>query len=452
MKLKRDENFRKELFALAIPFALQALLTSLVGASDALMLGRLTQDAVSAVSLANQISFIMSLFTSGVVGAAGVLCAQYYGKKDEEMVRKLFSMALRFAFLISVIFFALAFFIPEQLMMIFTNESELIAIGASYLKIVSFSYLFMGMSQCYLMIMKMDGRAKVSVYISIVTVLVDMFIDFFLIYGIGPAPALGADGSAYSTIAVEAVAFIWVVVASYEKGRIHPTFESLKFFSAELEKDMLKIELPMWGSALAWGLSISTHSAIIGHLGRDMAAAYAVTNVATSLVQCLGHGFASGLGIMIGGLLGKNELEKAKEYGHRSWIVSIIIGFVNIVLVAIVGVVVYEFYVLEPAAKHILVIMIAYNMLYMFAFSFNTIFTCGVFPAGGDAKYDAISVFIATWCIAIPISALGAFVFHWPPIIVYFVMCFDEIGKFPVLIPRYKKYIWLKNLTREETV
>lgn len=450
MKLQKDENFRKELFVLAVPFALQALLSSLVGASDALMLGRLSQDAVSAVSLANQISFVMSLFTSGIVGAASALCAQYYGKGDDDMVRKLLSMAIRFSFLISVVFFALAFFIPEQLMMIFTNETELIHIGASYLRIVSFSFVFMGMSQCYFMLMKMDGRAKVSVYISVATVLVDMVIDFFLIYGIGSVPALGADGSAYSTIVVEIVAFIWVVAASFEKGRIHPTLKSLTFFSADLEKDMLKIEIPMWGSALAWGLSIAAHSSIIGHLGRDMAAAYAVTNVATSLVQCLSHGFASGFGIMIGGLLGKNELEKAKNYGHRSWIVAAIIGFVNIVLVAVTGSLVYIFYVLEPAAKHILIIMIAYNMLYMFAYSFNTIFTCGVFPAGGDAKYDAISVFIATWCIAIPLSILGAFVFHWPAIVVYFVMCFDEIGKFPFLIPRYKQYIWLKNLTREE--
>lgn len=449
-RLEKDKEFNKELFALAVPFALQGLLTSLVGASDALMLGRLTQESIAAVSLANQVSFVMSLFLSAVIGSISVLCAQYYGKKDMITVQKLLSMAIRYGVLISVIFFAFAFFAPDRLMMIFTNEPELIRIGAGYLKIVSFSYLFMGAAQSYLMLMKIDGRARISVWISAVTVIVDMILDFFLIYGFGKIPALGANGSAYSTIAVEAIAFFWVFAASYQKGHVHPNKESMFFFSKVLEMDMVKVAIPMLASSLSWGLSIAAHSAIIGHLGTNAAAAYSVTNVATGLIQCLALGFANGLGIMIGGLLGQNKLEKARDYGHRSWVVSIIIGFINAGLLCIIGPLVYKFYILEPMAKQYLLQMILYNLLYMFAFSFNTIFTCGVFPAGGDARYDAISVAIATWCLALPISCVGAFLFHWPVMLVYCVMRADEICKFPFLIPRYKKYIWLKNLTKEQ--
>ena len=444
------KKFYKELFALAVPFALQGLLNSLVGASDALMLGRLTQESISAVSLANQVSFIMSLFVMAVTSSVGVLVAQYYGKGDSKTVRNLLSMALRYVLGISLVFFLITFFIPDKLMMVFTDEASLIPIGASYLRIVSFSYIFTGLSQCYLMLMKVDGRAKMSVYISAVTVVVDMVVDFFLIYGFGKIPALGADGSAYSTILVEVIAFIWCVVASYSKGKIHPNIESLKFFSRTLEKDMFKIALPTLASCLAWGLSISAHSAIIGHLGVDATAAYSVTNVATSLIQCLSHGFASGSAVMLGALLGKNDLEMAKKYGREFWNVSIWCGIANALLLCIVGPLVYYFYVLEPLAKEYLVYMILYNLLYMFAYSFNTVFTCGVFPAGGDAQYDAISVFIATWCIALPITFVGCFVFNWPVMVVYMVMCADEICKFPFLIPRYKKYYWLKNLTRED--
>ena len=130
MLTEKDKSFRKELSALAIPFALQGLLTALVGASDALMLGRLTQSSIAAVSLANQISFVMSLFMGAAIGSVGVLVAQYYGKEDFATVKKLLSMSLRYSFGIALIFFLLAFFIPEQLMMIFTNEPELIRIGA----------------------------------------------------------------------------------------------------------------------------------------------------------------------------------------------------------------------------------------------------------------------------------------------------------------------------------
>lgn len=449
MKTKMNKQFNKELMALAIPFALQGLLNALVGASDALMLGRLTQESVAAVSLANQISFVMSLFIGALVGAVGVLVAQYYGKADHDSVKKLLCMSLRYVFVISVVFFALAFFAPEQLMRIFTDETELIKIGSEYLRIVSFSYIFSGITQCYLMLMKIDGRAKISVWISAVTVIVDMVVDFFLIYGFGKIPALGANGSAYSTIAVEVIAFVWCVLASLEKGRIHPDGKSLLFFSKQLEKDMLVVALPMLASSLSWGLSISVHSVVIGHLGTVATAAYAVTNVATGMIQCLSHGFASGAGIMIGGLLGQNLLEQAKDYGRRFWNVALLCGIANAVLLCIIGPIVYIFYVLEPLAKSYLVMMIAFNILYMFAYSFNTIFTCGVFPAGGDAKYDAVSVFFATWCFALPLSLVGCFVFHWPVMVVYVVMCADEIVKVPFLYMRYKKYIWLKNLTRE---
>ena len=314
MRINVDKQFNKELTALAIPFALQGLLNALVGASDALMLGRLTQESIAAVSLANQVSFVMSLFISAVVGAVGVLVAQYYGKGDYECVKKLLCMSIRYVFVITLVFFALAFLAPEQLMRIFTDEAALIHIGAGYLRIVSFSYLFLGLTQCYLMLMKIDGRAKMSVWISAVTVIVDMVMDFFLIYGFGKIPALGANGSAYSTIAVEVIAFVWCVAASFEKGRIHPDGKSMLYFSKQLEKDMLIVALPMLASCLSWGLSISVHSVIIGHLGTDATAAYSVTNVATGLIQCLSHGFASGAGVMIGGLLGRNLLEKSKDY------------------------------------------------------------------------------------------------------------------------------------------
>ena len=138
--------FRKELIALAIPLALQNLLNELVGASDALMLGRVTQEAIAAVSLANQVSFVMSLFNGAVIGSVSVLVSQYWGKKDYIRAKRFHAMAIRYAIIISLIFAFLALFMPEKLMRIFTTEAELIKIGADYLKIVSFSYVFAGIA------------------------------------------------------------------------------------------------------------------------------------------------------------------------------------------------------------------------------------------------------------------------------------------------------------------
>lgn len=126
---------------------------------------------------------------------------------------------------------------------------------------------------------------------------------------------------------------------------------------------------------------------------------------------------------MVGQLLGANLLDKAKEYGRQYWKVAFGCGLVNVGLICIVGPLVYIFYVLEPQAKAYLVQMLVFSAFYMFAFAYNSIITCGVFPAGGDSRYDAISVALATWCFAVPLSFLGCFVFQWPVIIVYSVMC-----------------------------
>ena len=450
MTAPEKKEFYKELFSLAIPIGLQSLLMALIGATDALMLGRLHQDAVSAVSLANQIAFIMSLFTGSVVTGGGALIAQYWGKNDRTMVKNLFCMILKWSLGISFVFFALAMLIPEQLMRIYTPDENLIGIGASYLRAVSVSYLFSGATQCYYLKMKVEGQASRSVIISIVTLVTDVVLDVFLIYGLAGVPALGANGSAYSTVAVELIGLVWCIVESHRKDHIRPDWQGLKWHSATVTKDWLKIALPSLASALAWGLSISLHSLIMGHLGSDATAAASITSVVQELVTCVCKGISAGTGIIIGKLLGQNLFDKAKVYGRKLCHISFWVGGIHLVLLCALGPVMTMFFVLTEAAKQYLIGMLVFSGLYLFAYSINTVVVCGIFPAGGDSKYDAISVGIATWCFAIPLALLGTFVFQWPVMVVYIVMCLDEIVKVPWVYPRYRKFLWLKNLTREE--
>ncbi|MDO4618733.1 MAG: MATE family efflux transporter [Clostridia bacterium] len=449
VQVLEKKKFNRELIVLAIPLALQQLLNALVGATDALVLGRLTQEAIAGVSLANQISFIMSLFNGAIIGAVGILIAQYWSKEEYDKARRFLGMSIRYVTLISVLFSFSAYFFSEQLMRIFTLEKELVTIGAEYLKIVSFSYLLTGLSQCFLMIMKPSGYAKISVWISAMMVIVDVIADIFLVYGFKGFGEFGANGTAYSTIAVEGIALIWCIIWSCKVENVKLGKSDLFKFSRAFERDIWKLIPGMLTSSLSWGLSISMHSFIIGHLGTDATAAYSIVGVTQQLIQCITHGLSAGTGIIIGGLLGKNELDKAKDYGKQFWNVSAISGIINVCLIAIAGPIVCTFYVLEPQAKTYLIEMLIFMAVYMFAYAYNTIITCGVFPAGGDSKYDAISVVIATWCFAIPFSLLGCFVFNWPVMVVFVVMSLDEIVKVPFIKWRYNKYIWLKNLTTD---
>lgn len=452
MNKLEKKDFYKELLRLAIPIGLQNLLVALIGATDALMLGRLSQDAVAAVSLANQIVFVMNLFVFSIIGGCGALIAQYWGKQDKIMVKNLFCFMLKCSFAIAIIFFALAMLIPEQLMRIYTPEESLIKIGASYLRAVSVSYVFTALVQCYYTKMKVEGKASISVIISIVTLVVDVVLDFLLIYGYAGAPKLGADGAAYTTVAVEFIAIVWCVVESYKKDCIHVDFAGFKWFSKDIIKDFLKIFVPSLGSALAWGLSITIHSLIMGHLGSDATAASSITSVVFEVVSCLGKGVSAGTGIIVGKLLGQNLLDKAKSYGRKFCHISFALGGIHILLLCILGPVATIFFVLTETARQYLIIMLIFTGFYVFAYSINTVVVCGIFPAGGDSKYDAISVFIATWCIAIPLALIGAFVFNWPVILIYIIMCIDEIIKVPFIYPRYKKHLWVNNLTRDKTI
>lgn len=119
-------------------------------------------------------------------------------------------------------------------------------------------------------------------------------------------------------------------------------------------------------------------------------------------------------------------------------------------LLCVIGPIVAEFFVLSEAARQYLIIMLVFTAVYVFAFSVNTVIVCGIFPAGGDAGYDAVSVFLASWCFAIPLALLGTFILHLPVVVVYILMNADEIVKLPWLYPHYRKYLWLNNLAREE--
>ena len=449
MNEEEKKGYYRELKKLAIPLAMQNLLSALVGATDALMLGRLSQEAVAAVSLANQITFIMSLLNTAVIGAAGVLVAQYWGRKDTLNARRFLSMAIRYTAVISFVFFLLTLLIPEQLMTVFTKEHELIEIGAEHLQIVSFSYLFIGIGHCFLMMMKVTGFAKLSVWISGVIVAVDMSVDLFLVYGLGPAPKLGVAGAAYSTVAVEAIALIWCLIWARGKKDVRPDRETLRFFSRNYEKDLWEIVPGMLVSNFSWGLSATVHALIMGHLGTEATVAFSVTAVARELVQCMTLGLSGGAGIMIGQLLGQNLLEKAKDYGKAFWSVAFQSGLFNIILICLTAPLVYLFYVMEPEAKDYLLQMMAFSAVYMFAFAYNAIISGGVFPAGGDSRYEAVSASVATWCFSVPLALLGCFVFHWPVMAVYIVTGLDEIVRVPFIRKRYSRYLWVKNLTRE---
>ena len=268
-----DPVFNRKLVSLAIPIALQSLMLAAVAAADAIMLGRLNQNSMAAVSLATQIQFVMNMFLSSVVAAGSILGSQYWGKGDLRSLHDIFNLILRLCFLIDLLFGLFCILVPGTMMTIFTNDPTLNEIGASYLRIAGWSYLLTGISQCYLTIMKLSGHAGRTAFISSSAVILNIILNSILIFGLIGLPEMGAEGAAIATLISRIVELIWASGSSLQKGFIRPDLTRLFQRNRLLSHDFRKICLPLLGASLLWGIGFTSYSAIMGHLGQDAAAA-----------------------------------------------------------------------------------------------------------------------------------------------------------------------------------
>ena len=444
-----DREFNRKLIRITVPISLQNLMLAAVAACDAIMLGRVDQNAMSAVSLAGQIQFIQNIFFFASTGATSVLGSQYFGKKDRKALDNIFSLCLRINLMISLLFWAGCVFIPERLMMIYTNEPVLISIGAEYLRIAGWSYLITGLSQTSLTNLKVTGHATAGAIISSSAVICNIGLNAILIFGLLGAPALGVKGAATATLLSRIIEASWAVLITLRPGYIPLSMRSLFRRSGIIFRDFMHCALPILCSGALWGVGFSLYTAILGHLGTDAAAANSVSSVIRDLFCCLCNGLASGANIIIGNEFGAGHTETGKTYGQRIAVLAIVNGLMTCALVLAITPLVLRFYKLTPEAEHLLTQLMVIMAFYMIGRCINTIVINGVFYSGGDIMFDAISLAVCMWGIAIPLSFLGAFVFHWPVPLVFACTCLDEVGKIPWVFQHYRKYQWVRNLTRD---
>lgn len=444
-----DKIFCKKLLQLTAPIALQSLMLASVAAADAVMLGSVAQNSMAAVSLATQIQFIQNMILMAFVAAAGILGAQYWGKGDHRTVNDIFCICLRYCGVVSLLFFVGCVFFPRYLMMVFTNEEVLIDIGIRYLKVAGWSYLLTGISQCYLAIMKVSEHASQTAKISSGAVIINIILNAVFIFGLFGLPAMEVQGAALATLIARVVELIWCIICSRREGYIRPDWG--RFFKRNklLISDFCKCAFPLLGASLFWGVGFTSYTAFMGHMGTDAAASNSVASVVRDLICCLCNGISSGGGILIGNELGSGNLERGKLYGDRLVKLAFLCGILSTGVMLLVTPLVLHFVKLTDKAAQYLVGMMIIMAIYMIGRAVNTIIINGIFAAGGDTMFDMYSLAVCMWGIAIPLAAAGTFLFHWPVLVVYACTCLDEVGKIPWVMFHYKKYGWVKDLTRE---
>lgn len=442
---ERKRSLRKEIVRLALPIALQQFMTALVGACDAIMLGKLSQDAMSAVSLATQVTFVFNLFMFAFMAGENMFVAQYYGKGDYTGISQVFSLVTKICGCIAVVFLAGSLFFPEQLMRILTNEETLIVLGSEYLRVIGISYVFSGIAQIFLAIMKNCGAVNMSTLINGVMVILNIALNAVFIFGLSGFPKMGIKGAALATVLATVVQFLWSV--GYVLCRIRAVKFSLKSCEKKLFGRFWQKTVPLLINNLAWGIGFSMYSVIMGHLGTDAVAANGIANISKNLVVCFCLGLGNAGSIIVGNRLGADRLQEAKEVGETLTKTAIIAGIVSGLVLIALSPFITKMVDLTPTARGYLQKMLLISSYYIAGKSVNCMTIGGIFAAGGDSKFGMLCDSVTLWCIIVPLGCICAFILKLPVMVVYFVLNLDEIIKLPVVYKHYKKYKWIKNLT-----
>lgn len=446
---KSKDTFYEKVFSLVAPISIQAFMLALVSATDAMMLGLVNQTSLSAVSLAGQIQFILNLFITGIAAGTGIMAAQYWGKKDRAAIEKVIPIALRINLLFGGLFTAAAALAPEALMRIMTNDPSLIENGTAYIRAVSPSYLLCSISQVYLIVLKNTGYAKQSSRISSFAVILNIAANTVLIFGLLGAPKLGIVGAAYATVLARAVELVWSIAETKHLDVVSVNWRGICEKAGEIEKDFWKYTSPVLAASLVWGIAFTLYSIIMGHMGSDAVAANSIASIAKNMICCLMRGLSGGAGILIGNILGSGELDLAKEYGRRLTHLAIVIGVITGGLLVLISPVIIHFAPLSETAAGYLRTMLIFSGFNIVALSANMTVLDGIFCAGGDSRFDMVTNIKAMWCFSVPLGFLAAFWLKLPVMVVYCIVNLDEIVKIPAVYLHYKKYIWVKNITRE---
>lgn len=448
--LKEDKIFLRKTFMIAAPIAMQALLNTLLNLIDTIMIGRLGESTVAAVGLANKVFFVFSLLLFGIVSGAGILTAQYWGKRDILNIRRVLGMSLLLGVISSLIFLIPAIFCPQLIMKIFTNSASAIEIGIIYLGIVAFSYPLTAITNAYVSLLRGINEVKVPVIISIIAICVNIGLNYILIFGNFGAPKMGVAGAAYATLIARIVeASSMVIIVYLKKSPAAAKLKELVSFHKEFVKNFFTHVSPVIANEFMWGLGVTIYSLVYGRMGDAAMAAITITQTVEQLFLVVFQGIGAATTVILGNELGANHLKKAEEYAKNLLFIQFILGILTMLVSFLLKTpITWMFSVTEEAAGYIKKCIIVFGLFAPFKV-FNYVNIVGILRSGGDTKASLIIDTAGVWFIGIPLAFLGGILLKQPIYIVYAMVLVEEIFKMLVGYPRYRQKKWLRNIVGE---
>lgn len=449
LAILRDRALRNTLLGIAIPIALQNLITYMTGMMDTLMLGQLGEVELSAASLANQFGTIYMVLTFGVASGANVLLSQYWGKGDAVSIRSILSVAYRVTLVLSFLFTAAGALFPSFIMSCFTPDPEVIAAGTRYLAIVCFSYTMNGLTNVMLMTLRAVGTVGISILVYVTSFFVNTSLNYLLIFGKLGLPALGMEGAAIATVIARGVELLIAAVYVFRaEKKIRYTLRDFVRYDRSFRRDFFVNVTPVMLNELAWSLGNSMVLVVMGRMGRDFVTANSITNITTQIASVFIVGLSNATSVVVGNSIGAGETRRTKELARAIMVVgagfgALVAGAILLLRGPVIGM-----YQIPEATKALTARVMASAALITLFQALSFIGLMGILRGGGDNRFVLFCEAFFLWGIAIPAGFAAGLWLGLPPPVVYLILRSDEIIKILVALPRIWSGRWVRDVTR----
>lgn len=447
----KEKTFYKSFMILALSLALQNLLTYGVNMMDTLMLGRYSQNAMGGVSLCNQIQFLLQMLVVGAGEGAVVMGSQYWGRKKLEPIPHIIGVALRFGGALAVLLFILVFGWPNQILRLLSNDPAVIAEGAKYFSIIRYTYVIFTITNILVASLRSIGVVRIGYMISGSTLVINVCLNYLLIYGNLGFPEMGVRGAACATLiarCVELIIVIWFL--KYRENVLNLNLRKLLHIDTSYVHDYMKVSLPVLINQALWGVAQMVQTGILGHLGGDVTAANAISVQVYQVLSVVCYGAASAAGIVVGRTIGEDNEKKLHPL-----VTTLQVLFISIGLCSGLAIFLLRGPILAAFGGTLTENAYRLSRQFMLVLAITTVGTSyqmacdnGIIRGGGDTAFSAKMNLVSMWCIIVPFSAMAAFWWKCPPVAVFFLLKWDQLYKaIPVGI-RLHSWKWVKKVTR----
>ena len=444
-----DKAFYKKVAIITIPIILQQLLIASVQLIDNVMVGQLGESSINAVTIVNQLNFVVMIVTFGVMGGAGIFTAQYYGAKKQEELKMSFRYKINAALLVSSVAFILFVLFGETMIRWFSSNDVTVEGGLTYLSVMMFGVFPFILSMAISSTFRETGTTTPLLFISLFALILNAFINVILIFGYLGFPALGVLGAAIGTVIARVVEFILLLLLiKIKKSPFAFKLKNLFKIPKSMVKRISKKAFPLTMNEVFWSVGQTIFIFSFSLRGETALAAMNVNNAVSQIVFVTFSGIATAVAVMVGNTLGEHKLEEAETNAYKLIMTSFLSAVVVGALLFVVSPLVVNLYDISETTASWALESIRYNSVLIWLYSVNVAIYMTL-RSGGDMKSTILADSVFTWVVMVPVAlVLGYFsTMHIP--LMFLLIKGTELPKFFYSLALLKKRRWIQNLTVE---